>query len=92
MPLATLVAERKNLENNMENLHLPLRNLEYTLHEYLNNNGLRIDVETRYLLAKVRDCLGHLAHQTHGGRGNGAIHAHDPGAEDGWFQGIDRTV
>lgn len=51
-------------EDVAEKLYLPLRNIEYTLHEYLLSNGVRIDTETRFLLAQVRDCVARMARET----------------------------
>lgn len=45
----------------IRDLHLPLSNLEYTIEQHLLTHGLRIDAETRLLLASVRDCVGNLA-------------------------------
>lgn len=50
-----------------QKLHLPLKNIEYTLQEYLLSNGVRMDVETRFLLARVRDCVAQMARETAGG-------------------------
>ncbi len=48
----------------VEGVALPLKNLEFMIDEYLLENGLRLDVETRFLLAGVRDCLGQVACST----------------------------
>ena len=42
-------------------LQLPLENVEYALDQYLLDNGLRLDTETRILLAGIRDCIGRVA-------------------------------
>lgn len=48
----------------VEGVALPLKNLEFMIDEYLLEHGLRLDVETRFLLAGVRDCLGQVACST----------------------------
>lgn len=45
----------------VEGVTLPLKNLEFMIQEFLLANGSRLDVETRFLLAGVRDCLGQVA-------------------------------
>ena len=45
----------------VEGVALPLKNLEFMIDQYLMANGCRLDVETRYLLAGVRDCVGRVA-------------------------------
>lgn len=45
-------------------LELPLRNMEYTIHAYLMDNGNRLDAETRVLLAGLRDSLALVAYRT----------------------------
>ena len=42
-------------------VHLPLENVAYTIEQYLLTNGNRLDVETRFLLAGVRDSVGRAA-------------------------------
>jgi len=42
-------------------VQLPLANVEFTLEQYLLENGQRLDTETRILLAGVRDCVGRVA-------------------------------
>ncbi len=42
----------------VEDVALPLKNLEFLIDDYLLLNGCRLDTETRFLLAGVRDCLG----------------------------------
>ena len=44
---------------------LPLKNLEFLIDEYLLTNGARLDVQTRFLLAGIRDCVGQVASSTH---------------------------
>ena len=41
-------------------VQLPLENVEYALEQYLLSHGQRLDVETRVLLAGVRDCVGRV--------------------------------
>ncbi|MEM7507779.1 MAG: hypothetical protein AAF415_13640 [Pseudomonadota bacterium] len=45
-------------------LQLPLKNMEFTIQQYLLDHGLRLDCETRYLLAQLRDGLSGIAEQT----------------------------
>lgn len=45
-------------------LQLPLENVEFTIDQYLLDNGPRLDTETRVLLANVRDCIGTVAGST----------------------------
>lgn len=45
-------------------LQLPLENVEFTIDQYLLDNGQRLDTETRMLLANVRDCIGTVAGST----------------------------
>ncbi len=44
----------------MSGVQLPLENVEYALEQYLLSHGQRLDVETRFLLAGVRDCVGRV--------------------------------
>ena len=48
----------------LDGVALPLRNLEYTIEQYLLAHGARLDTETRFLLAGVRDCVGRVAGST----------------------------
>ena len=41
-------------------VQLPLANVEYALEQYLLAHGQRLDIETRVLLAGVRDCVGRV--------------------------------
>ncbi|MGF1502392.1 MAG: hypothetical protein ACFBSD_11305 [Paracoccaceae bacterium] len=43
---------------------MPLENVEFTIEQYLLQNGCRLDLETRRLLAGVRDCVGRVAVST----------------------------
>ena len=45
-------------------VQLPLENVEFTIEQYLLDNGQRLDTETRVLLANVRDCIGSVAGST----------------------------
>jgi hypothetical protein len=45
----------------VSDVQLPLDNLAYTVEAYLMANGARLDTETRYQLAGVRDCAGRVA-------------------------------
>lgn len=45
-------------------VQLPLENVEFTIEQYLMNNGQRLDTETRVLLANIRDCVGSVAGST----------------------------
>ena len=44
----------------LSRVQLPLENIEFTLEQYLLENGQRLDTETRILLAGVRDCVGRV--------------------------------
>jgi hypothetical protein len=45
----------------VSDVQLPLDNLAFTVEAYLMANGPRLDTETRYLLAGIRDCAGRVA-------------------------------
>ncbi len=45
----------------LSGVQIPLENLEYTIEQYLLANCNRLDLETRQLLAGVRDCVGRVA-------------------------------
>ena len=49
----------------LDGIEIPLRNLEFTIEQYLLAHGARLDTETRFLLAGVRDCVGRVAVSTH---------------------------
>ena len=55
---------RETATDVVDGVALPLKNLEFTIDQYLLANGCRLDVETRYLLAGVRDCLGQVVSST----------------------------
>lgn len=42
-------------------IQIPLDNLAYTIEAYLLANGPRLDTETRFLLAGIRDCADRVA-------------------------------
>lgn len=42
-------------------VQMPLDNIAYTIEAYLLANGARLDIETRLLLAGVRDCADRVA-------------------------------
>lgn len=44
-----------------DDVGLTLKNLEFTIESYLLANGTRLDLQTRVLLAGVRDCVGRVA-------------------------------
>lgn len=50
-----------NVGEVLSSVQLPLENIEYTLDQYLLENGQRLDVETRVLLAAIRDSIGRVA-------------------------------
>ena len=45
----------------VSDVQIPLDNLAYTIEEYLLANGARLDTETRFLLAGIRDCADRVA-------------------------------
>lgn len=45
----------------VSDVQMPLDNLSYTIEEYLLANGARLDTETRFLLAGIRDCADRVA-------------------------------
>lgn len=45
-------------------VQIPLENVEFTIDQYLLRHGARLDIETRFLLARVRDCVGRVASST----------------------------
>lgn len=56
------VGER--LDEALEAIRLPLENVEFTIEQYLLQNGARLDTDTRLFLAGVRDCIGRAAVST----------------------------
>ena len=51
----------RNVDQRLQDVELPLKNLEFTIHEYLMAHGARLDTDTRVLLAGIRDCVGRIA-------------------------------
>ncbi len=51
----------KRLATVVSDVQIPLDNLAYTIEEYLLANGARLDTETRFLLAGIRDCADRVA-------------------------------
>lgn len=45
----------------LDDVEIPLKNIEYTIQQYLLMNGARLDTETRILLACIRDGVGRVA-------------------------------
>lgn len=45
----------------VSDVQMPLDNLSYTIEAYLLANGARLDTETRFLLAGIRDCAERVA-------------------------------
>lgn len=45
----------------LRQFHLPLENLEFTLDNYLEQQGAGLDPETCILLTRLRDSIGQLA-------------------------------
>lgn len=45
----------------VSDIQIPLDNLAYTIEAYLLANGSRLDTETRFLLAGIRDCADQVA-------------------------------
>ncbi|MEM0922229.1 MAG: hypothetical protein AAGI13_04245 [Pseudomonadota bacterium] len=45
------------LHGEVDDLHMPLRNMAFTIQHYLLENGMRLDWRTRYFLAGLRDSL-----------------------------------
>ncbi|MEL6217238.1 MAG: hypothetical protein AAFR79_02045 [Pseudomonadota bacterium] len=66
------------IDDPISSIRLPLENLEYTLEQYLMDNGCRLDVETRILLAGVRDCVARVAVSTRRLENAGTQHPNSP--------------
>ena len=45
----------------VSDIQIPLDNLAYTVQAYLLANGPRLDTDTRFLLAGIRDCADRIA-------------------------------
>lgn len=61
-PPADTSAQR--IDEVLSSIRLPLENVEFTIEQFLLENGCRLDTETRILLAGVRDCVGRVAVST----------------------------
>lgn len=48
----------------MGTVQIPLENMEYMIERYLLENGTRLDPDTRWLLAGLRDGIGQVAVST----------------------------
>lgn len=48
----------------LADLRIPLENVEFAVEQYLRENACRLDPQTRFLLAGVRDCIGRVASTT----------------------------
>lgn len=57
-------SERERISEVMSRVHLPLTNIEFVIEQYLMTQGARLDLETRMLLACVRDGVGQVADST----------------------------
>ena len=53
--------QSRRLDEALALIRLPLENLEFTLEQYLMQNGCRLDTDTRVLLAGVRDSVARVA-------------------------------
>lgn len=51
----------KSVDRRLDDVELPLKNIEFTIQQYLMAHGARLDTETRVLLAGIRDCVGRIA-------------------------------
>lgn len=51
----------KNVDRRLDDVELPLKNIEFTIQQYLMAHGARLDTETRVLLAGIRDSVGRIA-------------------------------
>ena len=49
------------LEDFVSDIQIPLDNVAYTIEAYLMAHGSRLDTETRFLLAGIRDCADRVA-------------------------------
>jgi hypothetical protein len=54
----------RGFDDMVASIRLPLENVEFTIEQFLLENGCRLDTETRMLLAGVRDCVGRVAVST----------------------------
>lgn len=51
----------KPVDRRLDDVEIPLKNIEYTIQQYLMAHGARLDTETRVLLAGIRDGVGRIA-------------------------------
>ena len=51
----------RNVDRRLQDVEIPLKNIEFTIQEYLMAHGARLDTDTRVLLAGIRDCVGKVA-------------------------------
>lgn len=58
------VEDRDRIGQVMTSVQIPLENIEFTIEKYLLDNGCRLDTETRFLLARVRDSVARVAVST----------------------------
>ena len=65
-----IMLDRK-VDQRLQDVEIPLKNIEFTIQEYLMAHGARLDTDTRVLLAGIRDCVGRVA----GSPGAQAFHA-----------------
>ena len=54
-------SEGVSADDLLKRVHLPMANLEFVIEQYLLTNGQRLDLETRTLLAGVRDAVGRVS-------------------------------
>lgn len=54
----------KQVSEVLEDVRIPLLNIEHALEQYLHHHRTRLDPETRFLLAGVRECIGRVAIST----------------------------
>ena len=59
-----MLKQDDQFEEVLKGVQLPLENVEFTIEQYLLTNGARLDTETRFLLAGVRDCVHRVAGST----------------------------
>ncbi len=63
-----IMLDSRNVDRRLQDVEIPLKNLEFTIQEYLMAHGARLDTDTRVLLAGIRDCVGQVA-ASRGARG-----------------------
>lgn len=52
---------QKQVLDVLEDVQIPLVNIELALEQHLRNNRTQLDPQTRFLLAGVLDCIGRVA-------------------------------